>query len=161
MTSFHASGHTKEYERILFEKKRGEFNALEIWEDYPIIVPPLAPSNLPFCQIIRAQYIIRVKLHCILLLHIRKTNQFQPLKKIVFGGSRCAVLQLGRSTDYFNRKRSIAQYFPQLWRLGSCSSKQRAFFVSDTTPIRRSCNICDQQFRGGRTRSSESISRPS
>ena len=77
MTSFHASGHTKEYERILFEKKRGEFNALEIWEDYPIIVPPLAPSNLPFCQIIRAQYIIRVKLHCILLLYIRTTNQFK------------------------------------------------------------------------------------
>ena len=60
VTSFHASGHTKIVERILGEQKRGEFNALEVWEEHPIRVPAVAPSNLPFCQIININYLIRV-----------------------------------------------------------------------------------------------------
>lgn len=53
---------TEQHVRVIHEQKRGRFNAAEFWENYPIPVPPVAPSELYFCNIIDVSYEIRVSL---------------------------------------------------------------------------------------------------
>lgn len=65
-TFFHATGITESHERVIFEQKRGQFHAAEFWENFPILVPPLVPSELRFCRIINVSYEIRVNFICFL-----------------------------------------------------------------------------------------------
>ncbi|XP_046650076.1 arrestin domain-containing protein 3-like [Daphnia pulicaria] len=62
-TIFKAQGKQKEDERVIREITRNQQTAperenLELWNDIPIIVPPLAPSDLHHCSIIDLRYFI-------------------------------------------------------------------------------------------------------
>ncbi|XP_057375199.1 arrestin domain-containing protein 17-like [Daphnia carinata] len=57
-TNFHATRATECHERVIHESVRGKFKAVELWENYPIIVPPIVSSGLNFCRIIDVTYIL-------------------------------------------------------------------------------------------------------
>ncbi|KAK4019586.1 arrestin domain-containing protein 3 [Daphnia magna] len=61
-TIFKAQGKQKEDERVIREITRSQQSAdrenLELWNDIPIIVPPLAPSDLHHCSIIDLRYFL-------------------------------------------------------------------------------------------------------
>jgi len=62
VTAFYAQGRKESNERIVKEIKHGPFGPSDLWTDEPILIPSdLAPSNLPYCNIIKLSYRIEVE----------------------------------------------------------------------------------------------------
>ena len=59
-TTFHAQGKSKAVVHVLSELERGAFGESDVWDHFPIAVPPVPPSSLPKCNIIDMDYSIVV-----------------------------------------------------------------------------------------------------
>lgn len=63
-TIFKAQGKQKEDERVITEITRTQQSPdrdiLDVWNNIPIVVPPLAPSDLQYCSIIDLRYFLEV-----------------------------------------------------------------------------------------------------
>ena len=59
-TTFHAQGKSKAVVHVLSELERGAFGESDVWDHFPIAVPPVPPSSLPKCNIIEIDYSIVV-----------------------------------------------------------------------------------------------------
>uniref|UniRef100_A0A0P6EZD4 Arrestin domain-containing protein n=1 Tax=Daphnia magna TaxID=35525 RepID=A0A0P6EZD4_9CRUS len=57
-TNFHATRATESHERVIHESVRGKFKSVELWENHPIIVPPVVSSGLNLCRIIDVAYVL-------------------------------------------------------------------------------------------------------
>jgi|ERR1712071_70934 len=57
---YRAGGHIHRTQRVISEQIRGEFGECDVWEQVPITIPPVAPSGLPFCNIISIAYRIQL-----------------------------------------------------------------------------------------------------
>ena len=60
MTTFHAEGKKEKSSRIIKEVKHDPFGPSDIWTNEPIVIPSVAPSELPYCNIIEISYVIEV-----------------------------------------------------------------------------------------------------
>ncbi len=55
-------GEIENHQRVICRNGKGSFKASELWENHPITLPPLVPSDLKLCRIIDLSYEITVKL---------------------------------------------------------------------------------------------------
>jgi len=60
VTTFHAEGILKETVRIVKISEHGPFERLDLWVNEPIMTPSVAPSGLPYCNIINTRYSVHV-----------------------------------------------------------------------------------------------------
>ena len=60
MTTFHAEGIIKETVRIIKEIQHGPFGRSDRWVNESILIPSVAPSGLPYCNIINTRYSVHV-----------------------------------------------------------------------------------------------------
>ena len=60
MTTFQAEGSKEESVRIIQEMKHGPFGPSDLWTNEPILFLSVAPSGLPYCNIIHISYRIDV-----------------------------------------------------------------------------------------------------
>jgi len=63
VTTFYAQGIEEESERIIKEMKHGPFGPSDLWANEPILIPYVAPSGLPYCNIIHISYRIEVYIY--------------------------------------------------------------------------------------------------
>lgn len=46
--------------RTVIVKEHGSFNESDNWSNEPILIPPIPPSDLPHCKIIKIEYKFQV-----------------------------------------------------------------------------------------------------